>query len=325
MISKMTDLQKLAHDTYKGTVQKYSKQEAEDAIRNAIIDACGGEWNFYNFQKNKWDVYQVISEVLSIGLGELLIDRFNRFADIIDTNLGDIPEFIIESKDLFRVATIANGNTDIRRQKLYNGKLDITTEKLAIKIYEDLDRFIAGRINWQNMIDRVQLSYGHEMAIRIYNAIYGAYDILTAPYQQSGTFDETKLLDLIAHVAASTGQTPVVFGTKSALSKITVADSSDAMKDEYNLMGYYGVFRGTDLLELPQAHKPGTSDFVVDDNFLLVVPNTEKIVKVVLEGDPFVYDTEPGERNDEQIEFFFARKAGVAVLRADIFGIYRLG
>ena len=324
MISKLTDLQKLSLDTYKGTVQKYSKAEAENAIRNAIIDACGGEWNFYNFQKNKWDVYQVISELLSVGIGELLVDKFNRFADIRDVELGDNPEFLVEDTSLFRVASIANGNTDIRRQKLYNKKLIVPVEKLAIKIYEELDRFLAGRIDWNKMIDRVQLSFGNEIALRIYNAIHSSYDSLAAPFKEQGTFDEGKLLDMVAHVEASTGQAAAVFGTKKALSNIKVDDASDAMKDEFNSLGFYGVFRGTELIQLPQAHIPGTYNFAIDDNFLLVVPNGERIVKVVLEGDAYAYDTPPGSRNDEQIEFFFGRKAGVGVLLADRFGIYRL-
>lgn len=321
---KLTDLQQLALDTYKGSVQKYSKVEAENAIRNAVVEACGGEWNFYSFNKNKWDVYQIMAEVLSVGLGELLIDKFNNLVEFKDTELGDTTEFIVKDKSLFRVATIADGNVDIRRQKLYNGKMTVVTEKLGIKIYEELDRFIAGRIDWTEMIDRVQKSYGHELAIRIYNAIYGSYNTLVAPYQISGTFDEAKLLEAIAHVEASTGQKAVIFGTKTALAKITTAKESEGMKDSLNVLGHYGMFRGTDLMELPQAHKPNTNTFAIADDFLLIVPNGEKIVKVVLEGDAYVYDTEAGVRNDEQIEFFFGRKAGIGVLKADQYAIYKL-
>ena len=321
---KLTDLQQLALDTYKGSVQKYSKSEAENAIRNAVIEACGGEWNFYSFNKNKWDVYQIMAEVLSVSLSELLIDKFNNFCEIRDTELGDTTEFIVADKSLFRVATIADGNTDIRRQKLYNGKLTISTEKLALKIYEDFDRFISGRIDWTEMVNRVQLSYAHELSIRIYNAIYDSYNTLVPPYQVSGVFDEAKLLEAIAHVEAATGQKAVVFGTKTALAKITTATASDGMNDKLNLLGHYGMFRGTDLMELPQAHKAGTNTFAVADDFLLIVPNGEKIVKMVLEGDAYVYDTEAGVRNDEQIEFFFGRKAGIGVLKADNYAIYKL-
>ena len=321
---KITDLQKLAIDTYNGSVQNYSKNEAEDAIRNAVKEACGGEWNYYSFMQNKFNVYQIISEVLSVGLGDLLIGKFDNFAEVKDVSLGDKISFEISDKSLFRVATISDGNIDIRRQKLYKGKLEIPTEKVAIKIYEEFDRFLAGRINWSEMVDRVQLSYANEVSTRIYNAIYGSYDSLVAPYQITGTFDEGKLLTAIAHVEASTGQKAVVFGTKTALAKITTANVSEGMKDKLNVLGHYGMFRGTDLLELPQAHVAGTNDFAVADDFLLVVPNGEKIVKIILEGDTYIYDTEAGQRNDEQIEFFFGRKIGVGVLKADNYAMYKL-
>lgn len=321
---KITDLQKLAIDTYNGSVAKYSKDEAEDAIRTAVKDACGGEWNYYSFMQNKYNVYAIISEVLSVGLGDLLIGKFDNFAEVRDVELGDKLTFEIENKDLFRVAAISDGNTDIRRQKLYRGKLEVATEKVGIKIYEDFDRFLAGRIDWNEMVNRVQLSYANELSVRIYNAIYGSYDSLLAPYQITGTFDEGKLLEAIAHVEASTGQKAVVFGTKTALAKVTTANVSDGMKDKLNVLGHYGMFRGTDLLELPQAHIAGTNKFAIADDFLLVVPNGEKIVKVILEGDAYIHDTEAGDRNDEQIEFFFGRKVGVGVLKADNYAMYKL-
>ena len=321
---KITDLQKLAIDTYEGTVTKYSKDEAENAIRNAIREACGGEWNHYAFLDNKGKIYQIITEVLSVGLGALLEGKFDDFTEVNDVELGDKVSFEVQNKDLFRVATISDGNTDIRRQKLYKGKLEVATEKIGIKIYEDFDRFLAGRIDWTEMVNRVQLSYANEISMRIYNAIYGSYDDLLAPYQVSGTFDEGKLLTAVAHVEASTGQKAVIFGTKTALAKITSANMSDGMKDKLNVIGHYGMFRGTDLLELPQAHKVGTNDFAVADDFLLVVPNGEKIVKIILEGDTYIWDTEAGDRNDEQIEFFFGRKVGVGVLKADQYAMYKL-
>lgn len=323
-IKVMSDLQQLSFDIYTGQVKKYSATEAENVIRKAIVDACGGEWNFYNFQKNKWDVYAIISETLSVGLGTILVDQFNQFADVHDTSLGDQLTFDIEDNSLFRVATIANGNTDIRRQKLYGKKLTIETEKLAIKIYTELDLFLSGRVNWTTMVNRVMLSYSNDIGTRIYNAIYASYSSLVAPYAESGVFAEDTLASMIAHVQAGAGQTPIVYGTKKALGKITNSTPSERMKDELNLMGHYGYFEGTALLELPQAHKPGTTNFAVADDFLLVVPNSEKIIKIVLEGDTYVYDTPAGVRNDEQIEFFFGRKAGVAALTSNVYGMYKL-
>jgi len=289
MISKLTDLQKLSRDVYNGSVQKYSKDEAELAIKTAVIEACGGEWNIYSFQENKYKVFAIMSEVLSIGLGELLTGKFDEFVETRDTDLGDTIEFDVED-----------------RQKIYGTKLTVATELMGVKIYEELDKFIAGRINWSKMIDKVMQSYAHEVAVKIYNAIYGSYSALVAPYKVNAVYDKTTLTDMIAHIEASTGQKAVVFGTKKALGKITDATPSERMKDELNMMGHYGYVAGTALLELPQAHLAGTDTFGVNDSFLLVVPNGEKIVKLILEGDAYVYDTPAGVRNAVLISRNFA-------------------
>jgi len=324
MIAKMTDLQKLSLDTYRGVVTNFSVAEGSNAIKNAIVEAVGGEWTYNKFMQNKYQVFAVLQEVLSIGMGTTLVDQFNGFADVQDTNLGDTTTFIVEDNSLFRVASICDGNLDIRRQKLNSSKFVIETQKLALKIYTDLDLFISGRVDFAKMIDRVTLSFASEVGNRIYSAIYGSYGSLSAPYSFSGTFTEATLAEMIAHVEAITGQVAVIYGTKKALGKVTSTTPSERMKDELNLMGHQGYFQGTALLSLPQAHKANTSEFAIADDFLLVVPNGEKIVKVVFEGDAYMYDTVEGTRNDEQKEFFFARKVGVGVLKASQYGIYKL-
>jgi hypothetical protein len=320
------EIQKLSLDLYNGSVEKYSVEEANDVLRTAINDACGGTFNKNTYMDNKGKVFQILEDVLSIASGYTLYERFEDLAEIHDVALGDTIEFTIEDTDLFKISTISVGNRDIRRQKLYGKKLTVSVEKLAVKIYEDLDRFLAGRINWANMIDRVANSFAHEMGIRIYNSVYAAYDSLTAPYQvaMSGTFDEAKLIDAIAHVEASTGKVAKVLGTKKSLAKITTAEVSDEMKNTRNQIGHYGVFKGTALNVLPQGHKAGTSTFAVSDEFLIVIPDGEKIVKVILEGDVTIEEAPQGNaRNDESIEFFMGRKVGIATITANNYAIVR--
>ena len=320
------EIQKLSLDLYKGNVEKYSNEEANEVLRQAINDACGGTFTKNTFMDNKGKVFQILEDTLSIATGYTLYERFEDLAEIHDVALGDTIEFTIEDTDLFKISTISVGNRDIRRQKLYGKKLTVSVEKLAVKIYEDLDRFLAGRINWANMIDRVVASFAHEIGIRIYNSVYSAYDSLTAPYQvaMSGTFDEAKLIDAIAHVEASTGKPAKVLGTKKSLAKITTAEVSDEMKNTRNQIGHYGVFKGTALNVLPQGHKAGTTTFAVSDDFLIVIPDGEKIVKVILEGDVTVEESPQGNaRNDEAMEFFMARKVGVATITANNYAIVR--
>ena len=321
----LTDLQKLSLDVYNGAVTKFSVEAGNDALREAINEACGGKFDYYGYLDNKGKVFAIVAETLSIGLGQILVDQFNGFAETHDIALGDKQEFIVQDDGLFRVAQISTGNWDIRRQTIYNRRLAIATYQLGIKIYTDLELFQAGRIDWSNMVDRVQRSYAHEIGVKIYEAVYGAYDQLSAPYKVSGTWSEDDLLDAIAHVEAETGQKAVVYGTAKGLRNITSATVTQDMNNTLHELGHYGKFYSTELRLLPQAHTVGGSTFAVNDSFLLVIPDGEKFVKIVLEGDATVFETEAGTRSDMQMEFFFGRKVGIGVLVAKNFAIYRIG
>lgn len=324
MKTNMTDLQRLAKDVYEGRVANYSVEDGDKAIRNAIVEACGGEWNYYNFKANQYKVFQVWAEVLQVSMGDMVLEQFSRFAEIRNTNLGDTPEFILDDPSLFKIVSIADGNKDVRRQKLYGKKFTVTTERLAVKIYEELDMYLAGRVDFVKMVNRVATSYAYEIALRTYNAIYGAYSSLSAPYKVNGTFDAATLSDMIAHVEAKTGKKVAVFGTKKALSKITYTQWSDSMKDKLNLQGFVGMFNGTDCYELPQGHLANTDTFAVNDSFLLIIPVDSKPVKIMIEGQPYIEEGNGSNRNDMQMEYLFTQKLGVAVIQYNDFAIYQL-
>lgn len=330
MIRQLTDLQKLGLDTYKGSVEKYSVKEAEGAIRNAILDVCGGEWNMYSFMDNKGKVFQIMAEVLTVATGSLAEESFGQFTETKNTAMGDTPEFIVQDNSLFRVSTIASGTNDLRRQKLYDRTLQLSAFKLGVKIYTEFDLFMSGRVNWTEMVNRVAKSFNHQVAVLVYKAIYDSYSALTAPYQVNGVYQKEKLVDAIAHVESETGQKVKIYGTKKSLSKVldatTVSILSEDRKNQILDFGYLKDFEGTPMIELPQGHIAGTNDFAIDDSFLLIVPDGEKIVKLLFEGDAYVAEsTDAGARNDQQLEYLFGRKLGLGVLKSDIYSIYRIG
>jgi hypothetical protein len=319
-------LRVLAHDVYHGTIKKYSVEEGNDAIRKAINEACGGEFSYYSYLDNRGKVFKVLSEVLTVAMGEPLTSQMDEFVEVIDVPLGDTKEFIIENQDLFRVAEIANGSQDLRRQRIFDSKIKVETSKLGIKLYTDLDLFMANRIKWDALCDRVIRSYEVEIGKRKLEAIMSAYDGLSAPYQISGTYSEDKLHDAIAHVMAETGAPScVIYGTRKALSKITQAVVSEKKKEEFASMGHYGSFYDTEMRVLPQFHKYGTTEFLVDDNFLMILPNDGKsLVKVILEGEVQVYESNANARNDQQIEYYFGRRVGICVLKANEYAMWKM-
>lgn len=65
----MTDLARLGLDVYNNKNLMFNEVSGEDALRNAINDACGGEFNFKSFRENKYRVFSIIEEVIDVTLG----------------------------------------------------------------------------------------------------------------------------------------------------------------------------------------------------------------------------------------------------------------
>jgi hypothetical protein len=325
--AKMTDLARLGLDVYQGKNVMFNEVSGEDAIRNAINDACGGEFNFRSFRENKYKVFSIIEELVDITLGTVITNQFDALADVKNVAVGEKPVFRIEDPSLFRIARIAGGTNDLRRQKILNRRFEVDTDYFGAKLYAELEMFVAGLVNWSNFVNRLSLSFANDLGVRIYEAIANSYTTLNSTYGVTATYDEDVLFDMVQHIEARAGgKSAVIMGTKKALRKVSKdLVMSQNMMDELNRVGYIGTLGGTPLVLLPQAHKVGTDTFFVDDNQLIVVPQGEKIVKVVVEGDSqMIENTQAGDRNDNQMEYTLQKKLGVGVMQSAIYGIYKI-
>jgi hypothetical protein len=57
---------------------------------------------------------------------------------------------------------------------------------------------------------------------------------------------------------------------------------------------------------------------------LLILPQGEKVISIVVEGDTLMLESESMNRNDLQIEFKTMKKFGMAVAQLSHYGIYKL-
>jgi hypothetical protein len=225
------------------------------------------------------------------------------------------------------VSTVSDGNGDVRRQRIVKKKVTVTTTPAEITLYDELMRFLSGRIDWMKLVAKAAASFDAKIAADIYAKIYAAYDNLSSTYGVTGAFDETKLSTMCAHVeSANRNSNVVIMGTKLALANITTAVISETQKTVRNEFGFYGKFNGWDVMDIKQAHKPSTDTFAIDDASLLVVPIPEdKMVKLVLEGDTIVIDKMNNENADMSIEHTLIKKYGAAVVASQRYGMYKIG
>jgi len=318
----------LAVDHYKGRITQFSKDESEQTLRaalNSILDLESHK-NFRRaMQANGRALFNVMEDVLDVLIVEGLENQFDQFVESKTVKIGDRPAFMVEDYHLFNVASIAAGTNNIRRQKLDRSALYIDTAYKGIKIYAELEEYLAGKVDFAKMISKLQRSMNAQLASDISAAIVTGYTTLAAPYTFTGAFSLAQFNLSIQHVEAATGVKAMVLGTRTALQKVAPANIAynGQVIEERNQLGFYSLIDGTTLFEIKQSHIPGTDTFAITDYLLIVPQGEEKIVKVLLEGDAIIEDNSSGEnRNaDQSIEFSLEKKYGVGVITSTKYGV----
>lgn len=305
------------------TPTQFSASDADKMIRGAFLEHIGVEKIDHRiYRRNKPVIFDILEETITPIINRRLEDSMGRLAEVRNIGWGDTTEFLVDSADLFEVAVVADGTANIRRQRMDSGRIDVTMSTYAVSIYEEFYRFLAGLVNWGALVDKVARSFEHEIAVSAYNALYGSYDVLDTDNKYAGTFNEAEVLRVLQTVEAHAGNA-VIVGTKAALAKIKPEYVGGATKDGYNALGYLGVFRGYETIALAQAYRPNSGEFALSPTDLLVLPSgSEKLIKIVHEGDAIIQDKQNDSSLD--IEHTFIKKAGVGLAVAKDYGIIRL-
>ncbi len=307
---------------------KYSVNDSMKILRNALVEANGGSTKL-SIKKIRDGECKGLFSLVETILQKTVIegfqndDFFNNLVEFKATALGDENDFYIEDNSLFFVSEVARGTQGIRRQRFLDGEhVRIKTSPKVIKIYDELDRVLSGRVDLNYFIDKVAASMKQAVLESCYKALVAmaATGTVYAPVQ--GSYSATDLQEVVAHVEAATGGSATIIGTKIALSKIGVTESSDEAKSDIYNMGYYGKFYGTNTAFIRQAHKAGTDEFIFDDNTLYIIASNEKPIKVINEGEPFVYLGNPTDNADLSQEYTYIDYYGVGVVQTGKMGVY---
>ena len=325
-MTDMKEIVKLAVDAYKGNVEKYSTKQSQDVLRQALIDANGGstKLDYKAIRDGKCSgLFTLIEEILSRTVVEGLQgdEYFNALVDFRNLAEGDQNVFVVEDNTLFVVSEAADGTQGIRRQRLGGAKeTSIPTSLKAVRIYEELNRVLSGRVDFNYFINKVAESFRQKLL----NDVYGLWSGATAAdlggvtyFPTAGTYDEEALLDLIAHVEAAAGGKPAtIVGTKKAIRNLVPSIQGDGFKSDLYNLGYAGKFYGTPVVVTPQRHKVGSTDFVLKDDVLTIIAGDDKPIKVVYEGNPIVLMGDPTTNADFTQEYFYGEKYGMGIVLA---------
>ena len=320
---------KLLLDTAKGKTIKYSLAESDEAIRQHFFEVLGIEPTSNRrdirkaLRRKSYDVYELIEETIN----EMLISGwgdnpfFKQFVDVKNLAAGDSNVFYVPDKSILTVSKFSGNHHDLLRQKLGMGEsFNVHTDWYGIKIYQDFELYMAGRIDWAEYIRKLYEALDKKVNDMLYGAFMGLDEQVPAAYQMTGTITEATILEKAEMVEVATGHPVMIAGTRASLSKITGLTGADMwsseMKNERNTLGGLGTWNGIPLMRVPQVFEQNTRTFAYPDNKFYILPMTDnKPIKLVYEGDyEYVEDTQSTSRQDMTIEAEYMTKLGVATI-----------
>lgn len=305
-----------------------TREENMEVLRKALVKANGGNTKLdYKSMRRNVELFEIIETILEMNDVQGFEDNdfFEQFVEYRNLALGDENQFYIEDNTLFTVNTTAEGIGSTLRQRINKGKHEtIPTLLYTIETYAELNRLLAGRIDIVDFVDRIRRSFMNKRMDAIYTTFYNGISGLPAAFGKTGTYSETDLLDLIAHVEASTGGDAIIVGTKKVLSKVDSAVVSESAKERLNQTGFYGVFNGTPMMDIKQSHKVGSYEFAISDNDLWVVTANDKPIKFVTEGDAIFEQGQATDNADRTIDILAGERYGIGIVLNQLYGQYRI-
>ena len=324
---------KLARDLYHGHVDgNFSAAQSSEALRMALIEANGGSSviDRKSLRRNGTAIFEIIEEIIPALIIEGLEgDEF--FANLVDYRnvaLGDQNMFVVDAGSNLVVAEVSDGNAVPRRQRIGEQTgISVKTTLHSIRMYEELSRVLAGRIDWNTFVDKVAKAFRVKLYEDVCTAFKGISTStigLNETYVKAGTYNEEDLLAIVDHVEAATGKKAAIVGTRPALRKCTSAVVSDEAKSEYYNAGFYGKLAGIPMVAIKNQHKAGTDEFIFEDNKLYIVASDDKPVKVVNEGDPTIIERDMTHNDDMSLEYLYIEKYGVALIINGKIGVYTI-
>lgn len=308
--------------------------EAARAEFNALLDYSEGDnatVRYRKFKNNAEKAFAVIEDTLNITLPDSweMSEFYRELVDHKNGLFGDKNEFIVEDNSTLIVSRFSGNHWDIDRQKLPAGKtFSVTTEWLAVMVYDELERFLKGVTTLVQMYDAIQRSIQRDIDDRIYSAFNGAGTYLPTQFQETGTFDGDKLIQLADRVSTEAQRSVRIAGSKSALAKIykgtNTAFLSNDMKNDINTTGYLRLWQGLRAIEIPQSFKRGTYDFRNPDDMIYVLPENYKPIKLYFEGNTRSDYRNEHQNHDQTISYQLQTKLGVGVVFDSVFGTYKI-
>lgn len=332
------DLAKLAAQNkgYIANAENFSAEDVSESLRGELKKFVG---NYYDFQKNKIDLYELIATTIDIILPRRVEAVMGQFAEIQNLPQGARATFrrklnrLRARQFVGRVSPAGIYETF----RLDSDTFEVYTHAIGGGIRIDWERYLDGTEDWSELISLVNEAMEYQVYKEINTELQNSLSASGRPTANKveGSYSKTSMRNLVNTVRAY-GSGAVIFATESFVASMGddltygptvggLATVSAADVEAQRSTGFIGQFYGTPIVVLPNSYTDETNTaWQLDNKYAYVMPTGgEKVVKVVLEGTTVINDLGqlPG---DYSMEMMMYKKFGTAILYTNTWGIYKL-
>lgn len=300
-----------------GKVETYSSEQLNEVLRNELNALCG---NYYSFQENKNQLFQLISETIDDVLPQKVEDQYMMFAETRAVAQGDKVVFkkrITEaSKKRAKGFITAVGLAGRYETFMLDGEtIEVQMGAIGGACRIGLEEFLDGRIQFSELTDILLEGMDEYIYREIAKALEKAVQNLPAANKATvAGFDEATMDELL-QIADSYGKASI-FCTFEFAATMKPAEgwASSDIKNELWRKGWLGDYKGHTVVILPQSMADETNTMkVIDPAQAYIIPaGTDKPVKLAFEGQTLVRTVDNNDDWSTDLQTY--KKFGIAVL-----------
>lgn len=300
----------------------------ESALRDELKKLAG---NMSQFRRNKYDIFDLISQEWSEILPQSIQDVLGMFCEVIHVPQGSRLEFRVKHGHQRgrQFVTRATESGSYEYFRLDHDRFDVYPVAIGGAGHVDFERYLDGLEDMAEIYEILQ----EGTMDRVFEMVQG---VLLESWNRAGRpaknkvavngFDVQAMRDLCNTVAPY--GSPIIYCSPEFAAEMTnvivetSAKLSEAELLEVREKGYIGKFYSTPVVVLPQSFTDENNEkLVMNPSFAYVLPaGKEKLIKIGIEGQPYVREW---ENRDNSMEIQGYAKIGVGMInRPNYWGIY---
>lgn len=336
----LKELKEIASHAARGTAPtNFTTNQVNEAFVEGLKELAG---TYNDFQRNKYDIYDIIIENADEILPKSVIAAIGQFAEVQTVAQGQ--------KALFKTKLGRNRAKKFLTQvglsgvyetfRLDKGSFELAAHAVGGGATIDFERMLDDAESLAEVMSVITEGLVDAVYLEVQKALRASLTAVNRPAANvwsSATWEADKMAKLISVVRAY-GNGVVIFappefvaemgadcivpvGTGTGADKNRGIYSPDDIAAIHNT-GFINIFRGAPVVQIPQSFIDENNEKTwIDPQMAYILPTGgEKVVKVVLEGQTQIRDF---ENRDNSLEVFAWKKMGCGILTNHNWAIYQ--